>query len=73
MALTLENQDLRDAAFRAQTQRARGLLARPNRSPRAWPALAAAGFFAASAVLFATVLVMAPLPSSAAKEALRTP
>lgn len=66
MALTLDRPDPRNAAFQAQTARARGLLARPAPRTKAWPALAAAGFFAASAVLFATVLVLAPLPSAGA-------
>ena len=40
--------------------RARGLLKPPLRRERAWPALAAAGLLAVSAIAFATAMLMAP-------------
>ena len=36
------------------------LLEPPKRAARVWPALAAAGFFAASALAFATAAIIAP-------------
>jgi hypothetical protein len=40
--------------------RARALLAKPRRIARTWPALAAAGALAVSALAFATVMIVAP-------------
>ena len=40
--------------------RARALLERPERKQRIWPALGAAGFLAASALTFATAMILAP-------------
>jgi hypothetical protein len=44
----------------AALARARALLAPPGRRERVWPALAAAAFFAAAALAFATAMIMAP-------------
>jgi hypothetical protein len=43
---------------------ARSLLTRTERSNLAWPALAAAALFAASATAFAVVTILAPAPAS---------
>ncbi len=43
-----------------QIQRARILLMRPAQFVRSWPAVAAAAAFAASSLLFAVAMVMAP-------------
>jgi hypothetical protein len=40
--------------------KARALLMRPERRERIWPALAAAGLLAVSALAFATAMIMAP-------------
>jgi hypothetical protein len=40
--------------------RARSLLQPPQRKERVWPVLAAAGLLAASALAFATAMIMAP-------------
>ena len=44
----------------AALARARGLLKPPLRRERVWPALAAAALLAASALAFATAMLMAP-------------
>ena len=45
---------------------ARALLAKPQPADRAWPAVAAAAFLAVSALTFAAVVVLAPVPQSLA-------
>jgi hypothetical protein len=43
-----------------EIDRVRGLLETPNRPERMWPVVGAAALLAASAVIFATAMVMAP-------------
>ena len=44
----------------AQMARARALLLRPRRRDSLWPAVAAAGFLAITALGFAAAMIMAP-------------
>ena len=44
----------------AAIEEARALLIAPSRPERMWPVLGAAGLLAASALIFATAMVMAP-------------
>jgi hypothetical protein len=62
MPLTLDKPVGADEALDQALAKARALLARPRRADRTWPALAAAAFFAASSILFVTVIVLAPTP-----------
>jgi hypothetical protein len=48
------------AAFVEALERARRRLEPPMRNARAWPAVAAAAFFALSAMVFATAAILAP-------------
>jgi predicted lysophospholipase L1 biosynthesis ABC-type transport system permease subunit len=52
---------LRDSILNAEdVARARDLLTRPAPRDRLWPALAAAGALACTALAFATVMIIAP-------------
>jgi hypothetical protein len=51
-----------DERFARALARARGYLAHREPAPTVWPVLAAAGFFAACSMIFATAAVMAPSP-----------
>lgn len=48
------------AAFTEALEEARMRLEPPMRRPRAWPAVAAAAFFALAAMVFATAAILAP-------------
>jgi hypothetical protein len=65
MDLVLDTPIMPDPAFAERLSRARGLLRRPRRSQSTWPAVAAALLFAASSILFVTVVVMAPAAPAA--------
>jgi hypothetical protein len=50
-----------DSALNSEEMdRARGLLETPTHAERMWPVVGAAALLAASAVIFATAMVMAP-------------
>ena len=54
-----ESLDAHDA-FAEALERARARLGPPMLKPRAWPALAAAGLLAVSAMVFATAAILTP-------------
>jgi hypothetical protein len=58
--MPLESISIADAPSSDALRQARVKLAPPTRPERAWPALAAAAFFAASALAFATASILAP-------------
>ena len=62
--LQLESPDQVDAFTQALAE-ARARLNTPLRQDRAWPAVAAAGFFAFAALAFAAAVILSPPPQPA--------